>query len=47
MVEGQPKGLVVDLEPLLDAYYDFRKWDKATDRPTSTKLNELGLDKLV
>lgn len=47
LADGPAKGLVVDLEPLLDAYYDFRGWDKATGKPTSPVLSELGLDKMV
>jgi aldehyde:ferredoxin oxidoreductase len=45
--EGPAEGLVVDLEPLLDAYYEFRGWDKATGKPTAEKLKELGLDYVV
>jgi aldehyde:ferredoxin oxidoreductase len=45
--DGPAKGLVVDLEPLLDAYYDFRGWDKTTGKPTSAVLKELGLDEMV
>ena len=42
--DGPAQGQVVKLEPLLDAYYDFRGWDKATGKPTEVKLKELGLD---
>lgn len=45
--DGPAKGLVVDLEPLLDAYYEFRGWDKKTGIPTATKLKELGLGEVV
>jgi len=41
--DGPAKGSVVNLKPLLDAYYDFRGWDKATGKPTKAKLEELGL----
>jgi aldehyde:ferredoxin oxidoreductase len=44
--EGPAKGHVLSREKLgiyLDAYYDFRGWDKATGKPTPDKLNELGL----
>jgi len=44
--EGPAKGQVVDLEPLLDAYYKFRGWDK-NGKPTPEKLKELGLDWLI
>jgi aldehyde:ferredoxin oxidoreductase len=45
--EGPAEGLVVDLEPLLDAYYEARGWDKATGKPTAAKLTELGLGDLI
>ncbi|MFX1388556.1 MAG: aldehyde ferredoxin oxidoreductase family protein [Promethearchaeota archaeon] len=44
MPEGPAKGQTVDLEPLLDAYYDYRGWDKQTGKPTQEKLKELGLE---
>lgn len=44
--EGPAKGHVVNLEPLLDAYYEFRGWDK-NGKPTPQKLRELGLDWLI
>jgi aldehyde:ferredoxin oxidoreductase len=45
--EGPAKGFVVDLQPLLDAYYEFRGWDATTGWPTIAKLQELGLDHLI
>jgi aldehyde:ferredoxin oxidoreductase len=42
MSEGPAAGLVVDLEPLLDAYYEFRGWDQQ-GRPTTAKLEALGM----
>jgi len=47
LTDGPAEGLVVDLEPLLDAYYGFRGWDKSTGIPTSAVVSDLGLDKLV
>ncbi|MHA2181446.1 MAG: aldehyde ferredoxin oxidoreductase family protein [Promethearchaeota archaeon] len=44
MPEGPAKGQVVNLDPLLDAYYDYRGWDKETGKPTKEKLKELGLE---
>ncbi|UCH31661.1 MAG: hypothetical protein JSV05_09270, partial [Candidatus Bathyarchaeota archaeon] len=41
--EGPAKGQVVNLKPLLDAYYEFRGWNKM-GIPTPEKLDELGLD---
>ena len=45
--DGPAKGLTVDLEPLLDAYYEFRGWDKQTGIPTVAKLRELSLGDMV
>jgi len=45
--DGPAKGMVVDLEPLLDAYYDVRGWNKITGKPTHEKLKELGLTSLI
>ena len=44
---GPAEGLVVDLEPLLDAYYKFRGWDPDTGIPTIEKLKELGLEDII
>ncbi len=46
MPEGPAKGHVVNLDPLLDAYYGYRGWDK-NGKPTPEKLKELGLDWLI
>jgi aldehyde:ferredoxin oxidoreductase len=37
----------VDLDPLLDAYYEFRGWDRQTGIPTREKLRELELDFVI
>jgi aldehyde:ferredoxin oxidoreductase len=42
--EGPTKGVVVDLDTMLDEYYLVRHWDDE-GRPTKEKLVELGLDK--
>ena len=44
--EGPAKGQVVSLGPLLDAYYEFRGWDK-NGKPTPEKLKELGLEWVI
>ena len=46
MKDGPAAGLVVDLEPLLDAYYQFRGWDDQ-GRPTLNTLQRLNLEDLV
>ena len=47
MPEGPAKGHVVDLDPMLDVYYDYRGWDKKTAAPTPEKLKELGLEWVI
>jgi aldehyde:ferredoxin oxidoreductase len=42
--DGPAKGETVNLDPLLDAYYEYRGWDKVTGKPTKEKLKELGLE---
>jgi len=42
LTEGASKGHVVDLEPMLNEYYQLRGWDNQ-GRPTPDKLRELGL----
>ena len=44
MPDGPAKGQVVDLDAMLDDYYEIRGWDKNTGIPTREKLLELGLD---
>ncbi len=46
--EGAAAGHKVEkLDEMLDAYYEFRGWDKTTGRPTPQKLRELGLDYVI
>jgi len=45
--EGPAEGQVVNLDPLLDAYYEIRGWDKNTGQITPRKLRELGLDSIL
>lgn len=40
---GPSKGEVVQLEPMLTAYYELREWDRELGRPTDEKLASLGL----
>jgi aldehyde:ferredoxin oxidoreductase len=44
--EGPAKGHVVNLEPLLNAYYKFRGWNE-NGKPTPEKLKELGLEWVI
>ena len=41
---GNAQGQVIDLEPMLDEYYQLRDWDRETGWPTPEKLRELGLE---
>jgi len=46
--EGAAEGhMVKKLDQSLDAYYDFRGWDKKTGKPTPEKLKELNLDYII
>lgn len=46
--EGAAEGHKVEkLDVMLDAYYEFRGWDKKTGKPTPEKLKELGLDYVI
>ncbi|HEX9976570.1 MAG TPA: aldehyde ferredoxin oxidoreductase family protein, partial [Dehalococcoidales bacterium] len=42
--QGSIAGRSPDMAVMLKEYYDFRKWDWNTGRPTKDKLLELGLD---
>jgi aldehyde:ferredoxin oxidoreductase len=42
LTEAPPEGHVVNLAPMLDAYYRIRGWDE-NGIPKSEKLNQLGL----
>ncbi len=41
---GPPKGQVVELDEMLDEYYNYRGWDPETGVPTPEKLKQLGLE---
>ena len=46
--EGAAEGHKVEkLDQMLDAYYEFRGWDKKTGKPTPEKLKELNLDYVI
>mgnify|MGYP000055855938 CR=1 FL=1 len=47
MPEGPCKGQVVELESMLNEYYELRGWHKNTGIPKGVKLKELGLDVVV
>jgi aldehyde:ferredoxin oxidoreductase len=46
-LEGPTRGLVPNLQRQLQDYYAYRKWDSKTGRPSTAKLVELGLDKIM
>ncbi len=45
--DGGQAGHVPYVDSMLKEYYAARGWDAATGRPTRSKLEELGLDRLV
>lgn len=44
---GPSAGSIVELEPMLDEYYENHQWDKETGIPTREKLIDLGLENVV
>jgi aldehyde:ferredoxin oxidoreductase len=44
LTEGNSKGQIVNLDMMLDEYYDERGWDKKTGIPTKLTLKNLGLN---
>ncbi|MBD3228833.1 MAG: aldehyde ferredoxin oxidoreductase [Candidatus Lokiarchaeota archaeon] len=45
--DGGAKGKVVELEPMLQEYYELRDWDMDTGNPSKEKLESLGLEKIA
>jgi len=46
--EGPAEGHRIEhLDEMLDAYYEYRGWDKETGKPTPEKLKELGLEEII
>jgi aldehyde:ferredoxin oxidoreductase len=44
--ESVTDDFVPDVDAQLDEYYEYRKWDRETGRPSDTALDELGLTNL-
>jgi aldehyde:ferredoxin oxidoreductase len=44
---GNAKGQTIDIEPMLEEYYQLRGWDAETGWPTAKKLRELGLEDAI
>ena len=44
---GNARGEVIDLEPMLEEYYQLQGWNPETGWPTAEKLRELGLEEAV
>jgi len=44
--EGGTEGRVPNIGKMLQKYYEIRKWDYESGKPTEEKLKQLGLDKL-
>ncbi|MCJ7651925.1 MAG: aldehyde ferredoxin oxidoreductase family protein [Candidatus Lokiarchaeota archaeon] len=47
ITSGPSKGEVCNLEPMLDEYYEFRKWDIKTGLQLKKTLNDLGLEEIA
>ena len=47
MLAGPSKGQVVNLDLMLDEYYEQRGWDRDTGFPTREKLEQLGLKEVA
>ena len=47
MPSGPSKGQVVNLDLMLDEYYEVRGWDKVSGFPTREKLEQLGLKEVA
>jgi len=47
VADGPYQGEVLNLDPLLDDYYEARGWDKETGLQTVAKLKELDLDFII
>ncbi len=45
--DGPSKGHIIELETMLDEYYEVRGWDLINGLPTTRKLVELGLSDVV
>ena len=41
--KNEPQCAIVDFDGMLDEYYEARKWDKKTGRPSDEILKQLGL----
>ena len=44
---GNAKGQTIDVEPMLEEYYQLRGWDLERGWPTPEKLRELGLQDAI
>jgi aldehyde:ferredoxin oxidoreductase len=42
--DGGSDGFVPDINAMLTSYYEVRRWDMATGKPSREKLTELGMD---
>ena len=47
MPNGGSAGYVIPFEEMLEAYYDARKWDKVSGKPSKEKLLELGMEEIA
>ena len=45
--EGPLANITVDVNTMVNEYYDAMDWDKETGKPSKSKLLELGLDDIA
>lgn len=45
--DGPAKGQVIDIEPMVKEYYEFRGWSRESGYPKREKLAEIGLEDLI
>ena len=47
MPNGGSAGYVIPFDEMLEAYYEARKWDKVSGKPSKEKLLELGMEEIA
>jgi aldehyde:ferredoxin oxidoreductase len=47
LAEGASQGALVNIDRMLDEYYDARGWDRSSGLPKREKLSQLGLERVA
>jgi aldehyde:ferredoxin oxidoreductase len=45
--DGSSKGMIFEMEPMLDEYYREREWNPKTGIPRAEKLRKIGLGYVI